>query len=123
MPRLLANENFPAPSVAVLRQHGYDVWSVQENARSITDRDILQLAAGESRWILTFDRDYGELIFRLGLPAPPAIVLFRLLDYRPEQPGERLLGLLGSAEAAHGGYFVVLPEGQRWRPLHPSGGR
>jgi hypothetical protein len=30
-PRLLANENFPAPSVRHLRDRGYDVLAVTEN--------------------------------------------------------------------------------------------
>lgn len=123
-PLLLANENFPAPSVVLLRQRGYDVWSVFESARSVQDDEVLERAAREQRWILTFDRDYGELIFRRRLPPPPAVVLFRLVDYLPREPAERTLQILASPEADEGGYFVIEPHGQRWRPLHPmAGGR
>ncbi|CAG1023010.1 hypothetical protein MTYM_02142 [Methylococcales bacterium] len=31
-PKLLANENFPAPSVAVLREAGFDVFYIAESS-------------------------------------------------------------------------------------------
>lgn len=116
IPRFLANENFPAPSVALLRTHGFDVWSVAECDRGVSDSDVLQRALADQRWI-TFDRDYGEMAFRHRLPMPPAIVLFRLLDYAPTEPALRLLALLSEGVAAAGGFIVVTPTGQRLRPL------
>jgi predicted nuclease of predicted toxin-antitoxin system len=59
-PRLLANENFPAPSIRLLRDGGYDVTAVAESGASLADSDVLELAVTEKRWIVTFDRDYGE---------------------------------------------------------------
>lgn len=80
-PRLLANENFPAPSIRLLRDGGYDVAAVAEGRGGLLDADVLGLAVEEKRWVLTFDRDYGELIFARGFAAPPAVVLFRLRSY------------------------------------------
>ena len=57
-PRLLVNENFPAPSVAWLRHLGYDVYFVTEPGKGLTDREVLAIAVSEQRWVLTFDRDY-----------------------------------------------------------------
>jgi len=44
--------------------------------------------------ILTFDRDYGELIYRHRLPVPPGVVYFRYDPLSPEEPAEHLLTLL-----------------------------
>ncbi len=116
-PRLLANENFPAPSIRLLRDQGYDVAAVAEGGGSLADRDVLALAVAEKRWIVTFDRDYGELIFARGLAAPPAVVLFRMRSYRPDDPGRVLAGLLDSG-AEFDGHFVLVEEaGFRKRPL------
>ena len=87
-PRLLANENFPAPSVQHARERGYDVTSVAEGGGGPKDPAILALAVTEQRWIVTFDRDYGELIYARGFAAPPAVILFRLQSYRPDTPGK-----------------------------------
>lgn len=121
--RLLANENFPRQSVTSLREHGHDVTSISELAPSIGDTAVMEMANREERWILTFDRDYGDLIFRRNLAPPPGIILFRLTDYHPALPAMRAEGVLSSKEAAEGGFFVVTDRGQRWRPyLRRHGG-
>ncbi len=116
-PRLLANENFPAPSVRHLRERGYDVAAVAEESESSRDRTVLALGVVEERWILTFDRDYGELIFARGLAAPPAVFLFRMRSYRPDTPGRVLADLLDSAVEFAGHFVLVDDAGFRKRPL------
>jgi hypothetical protein len=62
-------------------------------------------------------RDYGELAFRGRLRLPPAIVLLRIVSYRPAEPAEWIERVLASEKAAEGGFFVVDRLGLRWRPL------
>lgn len=116
-PRLLANENFPIPSVAVLREAGYDVLATAENHQSKTDEEILSLAVAEKRWIVTFDRDYGNLIFARNLPAPPALLFLRLHSYRPEGPGQIVIDLLQDASSLDGQFVVIQEDSVRKRPL------
>jgi predicted nuclease of predicted toxin-antitoxin system len=72
----LANENFPRPSTVWLREAGIIVRSIQEDFPSISDKQVLQKAINDSLIILTFDRDYGELIFRHQTKNPPAVIFF-----------------------------------------------
>ena len=65
---VLANENFPEPAIRKLRAAGVDVVAVAETMPSASDADILERARSERRWLVTFDRDYGELVFKEGLP-------------------------------------------------------
>lgn len=44
---------------------------------ALTDREVLAIANREQRILITNDRDFGELVFRLQLPHS-GIVLFRL---------------------------------------------
>ncbi len=62
--KLLANENFPLRSVSYLREKGFDIKAIGVESPSIKDREVMEIAMREDRLILTFDRDYGELIFR-----------------------------------------------------------
>lgn len=39
--RLLANENIPAPSIALLRSAGFDVLSIAQTHRAISDAEII----------------------------------------------------------------------------------
>jgi predicted nuclease of predicted toxin-antitoxin system len=67
--RILANENFPALAIEALRAHGHDVVWMHTDAPGSKDRDVIQRAESENRVLLTFDKDFGELAFRLKLPA------------------------------------------------------
>lgn len=81
-PALLANENVPAGTVAALRDMGFDVLAIGEQQPRATDRMVIALARDSGRWLVTFDRDYGELIFKRG-EAPPVGILF--LRQRPRR--------------------------------------
>lgn len=62
---LIANENLPATAVQGLRDRGHDVLSVKESMRGMDDAAILARAQSESRLVVTQDKDFGELAFRL----------------------------------------------------------
>lgn len=117
IPRWLLNENFPQHSKAVLRAAGWDIVAVGEDNPSVDDEIVMELACCENRWLATFDRDYGELVFRRGLPVPPAIVLLRVPSYRPDAPAEWLLGLQAAGELREGYFHVFDGETVRRRPL------
>jgi len=76
--RILANENFPGDAVAALRLRGHDVLWVRTDAPGSNDDQVLARAQRENRIIVTFDKDFGELAFRFGLPAECGIILFRI---------------------------------------------
>ena len=95
--RFLANENFPINSIKVLRESGYDVISVSEDLPSVKDFEVLLYAQQKKCIVLTFDRDYGELIYRHGFFAY-GVVYFRFDSEYPEEPAERLLKILDLGE-------------------------
>ncbi|MFC0607856.1 DUF5615 family PIN-like protein [Rufibacter quisquiliarum] len=94
--RLLANENFPKASVLALREQGYNVLSIGEDNPSITDPDVIAIAMQEERLILTFDRDYGELVFKKGLKPPKGIIYLRLDNFTPAEPADIIHKLITS---------------------------
>ena len=107
MMKFLANENFPYPSIIKLRQAGYDITAIIEDAPSITDEQVMQTAINESRTILTFDRDYGELIFKKGYRPQSGVIYFRVLDYLPEDPAHLLIEFL-KRNTAFTDFFTVI---------------
>lgn len=60
---LLANENWPRPALSALRAAGLDIQAVAERMPGASDAEVLRHAAAQGRWVLAFDRDYGELVF------------------------------------------------------------
>ena len=63
--RLLANENFPRIAVEALRARGHDVAWVRTDIPGASDQDVIHRAVAENRVLVTFDKDFGELAFRL----------------------------------------------------------
>jgi len=81
----VADENFPRPAWQVLRNAGWEVFSVAEECPGISDEEIAALCSENQRVLLTFDKDFGELIFRRGLSAGGGVVLFRFIPESPEE--------------------------------------
>lgn len=106
--QFLANENIPLRTIELLRQQGYTVYSISEESPGIDDRTVLDLAVVRETIVLTFDRDYGELIYSKKLPTPPGVVFFRFIPSYPQEPGELLLSYLEIKEVALVNHFTVI---------------
>ena len=78
--RLLADENIDQSAVLRLRAMGHDVFYAKESSPSAADTNLLQQANREQRTLLTYDRDYGELIQHYGEPASYGVIQFRIHD-------------------------------------------
>jgi predicted nuclease of predicted toxin-antitoxin system len=114
----LADENFPGPVIRGLIAAGHDVMSVALSYPGIDDRAVLDLACRTGRRLLTFDVDFGELVFSRGAPAPTAILYFRLHPIVSEEILE--LALRAVAQAPDGHFVVIGREGMRIRSLTPK---
>lgn len=116
--RFLADENWPRPSVLRLRAAGLDVEAVAEFAPGIKDTEVLAHARQREQVLLTFDRDFGELLYRRAEPAPTGVVFFRFIPAGPDEAAEVLLGLLElQSIQLIDRYTVVARERVRQRPL------
>ena len=60
--RFVADENFPRPALEALRDAGWEVFSVAEECPGISDEEVAALCSETQRILLTFDKDFGELI-------------------------------------------------------------
>ena len=115
--RFLANENFPGAAVSVLKSAGHDIAWVRTMAPGMSDPDVLALAARESRIVLTFDKDFGELARGSALPTTCGVILFRIPMPRPSDVGTRLADLITARDDWAGHFSVVEPGRVRMRVL------
>jgi len=115
--KLLADECCDALLVEGLRSDGHDVLYVKETSRGAADDVILQMAADQQRVLLTEDKDFGELVVRLKLPAY-GIVLLRINPADSAVKLSRLRHILQHQLQRRAGSFVVLSEKRtRFRSL------
>jgi predicted nuclease of predicted toxin-antitoxin system len=113
--RFLLDENVPVASAQRLRQAGHDVAEV---APGEADAAVLSRARAEERLVVSFDRDFGFLVFRGAAPPPLGILYFRTEPASPEAPAEHLLSLLGTPGITVEGKLTVVERARiRQRPL------
>jgi predicted nuclease of predicted toxin-antitoxin system len=75
--KFLADEGVDKPIVDQLRNSGFDVHYILETHRGSDDEKVLSLANEEDRILLTQDKDFGELVYRLQR-VHQGIILIRL---------------------------------------------
>jgi predicted nuclease of predicted toxin-antitoxin system len=115
--RFLADECCDAALVDVLRGDGHDVLYAIESLRGATDDDLLTRAVSERRILLTEDKDFGELVYRLRRPAHGIVLLrFAVGDRALKVPRLRYL-LEQEAERLPGAFIVLEVDKVRVRSL------
>ena len=115
--RLLADENIPRLVVEFISSHGHDAMWIGKVAPGIRDREVLSLATAEKRTLITFDTDFGELVFRLGVSAPFGIILFRLPPDSPLGIAQSIVSALESQKDWLNRFSVVDENRVRMRLL------
>lgn len=108
--KVLANENFPLKSSDILQAAGFDVKVVGVEFAGITDQEVMEIAIRERRTIVTFDRHYGELIFRHGYRPESGVIFLRWRQFGPEDPGRYLVELFKSTEIDFSRALTVIDE-------------
>jgi predicted nuclease of predicted toxin-antitoxin system len=100
------------PAVALwLRSQGHDVFSIFEEARGITDNQIIKKAFEEQRILLTNDKDFGEKVYKNKLPHC-GVILLRLQDERSTVKIDIIQKLLNEYANDISGCFVIVTEHQ-----------
>lgn len=115
--RFLADENFPGDAVTQLETAGHDIVWIRTAAPGSKDEEIAAWAAREGRIVLTFDKDFGELVWRVGLPVTSGVVLFRLPMPPAADMAKILAARLGERSDWAGHFTVIEPGRIRMRPL------
>lgn len=121
--KLLVDENVPIAALLALRSEGHDAVHVAESMKSASDEIVLGKAASEERILVSFDRDFGSLVYARKLPVPRGIVLLRFTPRSAAEVAELLVHLMKRAERTWVDRFSVIErERMRQRPLKPGAG-
>ena len=98
------------PKVAQwLKNQGYEVYSVYEQARGLDDDSIIQKAYNENYILITNDKDFGDKVYRENYKHN-GVILLRLADERPNIKIDTLKLLLEKYSNRLSDNFVVVTE-------------
>ena len=118
--RLCANENLPEDCVIKLRADGHDVLWIREVAPGIADTAVLARAHDENRLLITFDKDFGELVFKAGAKVSQGIILVRIPQPSASAVAAKVSAVL-SSRSDWAGHFSVVEEFAVRMRLLPEG--
>ena len=84
--RILADENFPLETVDALMREGHDVIWARIRCPGARDTELLDLAEGEDRILVTLDKDFWQITVQRRKPLRAAgMILFRVHPATPAQ--------------------------------------
>jgi predicted nuclease of predicted toxin-antitoxin system len=113
--RLLTDVGVSRSTAEDLRRGGHDVLHLSEvGLNRLPDDEILILARRESRTIVTFDLDFGDLL-AAGAHPLPSVILFRLRDPTPLSATSKLFEILSERETDLVDGALILVEDRRYR--------
>jgi predicted nuclease of predicted toxin-antitoxin system len=117
--KFLADENMDVPIVKRLRQENHEVWYVAEMEPGISDDEVLALANREGAILITADKDFGELVFRLRYLST-GIILLRLMGLSIATKSDIIaMTIQERSSELSGAFTVVAPTSIRIRKLLP----
>jgi predicted nuclease of predicted toxin-antitoxin system len=105
--KFLADECCDTGLVASLREDGHDVLYVVERKSGVSDDEVLLDAYKEGRILLTEDKDFGELVYRLKKPSR-GIILIRIDVEERHMKWAQLKKLIENYKERLPGHFVVI---------------
>jgi predicted nuclease of predicted toxin-antitoxin system len=120
--KFLADESVERLIVERLRQDGHVVEHIREVSPGVPDDVVLERANREGVPLLTEDKDFGELIYRLGYSSF-GVVLIRLSGLSSSSKAL----IVGDAVSQYGhrlahAFTTIRPGSVRVRPRHTGNG-
>lgn len=105
--KILADESVEAIVVRALRQAGYDTEFVLEISPGISDVEVLNQALKNKRFVITSDKDFGELVVK-SKSAHHGVLLYRLSGLGNERKAEMIVEVIQKKRHELEGNFSVI---------------
>ncbi len=105
--KFLADENVDFRIVKALREDKYEIEAIIEINPGISDHEVLSIANILKAIILTEDKDFGELTFRLKKPNK-GIILIRMNGSKVEEKIRKLKEVLENHADELSEHFTVI---------------
>lgn len=109
--KIVADESVDYGVILELRKNGYDVLAIEDSYKGSEDEMVLEISLKENSLLMTEDKDFGELVFRLN-KAHIGIILIRLSGIDLESKNKIILKSLKENFETMKNSFSVISENQ-----------
>jgi predicted nuclease of predicted toxin-antitoxin system len=107
---IVADECVEEEIIARLRDNNIRILSIRESHSGIKDVEVLAIAVESSAFLLTEDKDFGELVFRLHLPHNGILLVRFPNEYDPDIKAQKVVKIILEKFEEIDGFFAVLDE-------------
>ena len=108
--KFLADEGIDRSIVNGLRLLNFNVYYVIDEIRSLDEDVLLQIAFNEKRILITKDKDFGELVYRLN-KAHYGVILLRLEGHTSQERSDIVCPLIFKYQHQVYNAFTVIQKG------------
>ena len=114
---IVADESVDYAIIQLLRSTGFSVLSIVEEHPGWSDSEVLELAFQLNAYLITEDKDFGELTYRLRRPSH-GIMLVRMMEESNDEKADLVVEVLSRNMDRLISTFAVLAKHKlRIRPL------
>lgn len=103
----IVDESVDYPLVIALRDSGHVVYSVLEDLPGAKDEEVLRVASERKAPLITKDKDFGELVYRLR-KITSGVILLRFEGMTRQQQIQTIHSAISQHENEFQGAFVVI---------------
>ena len=107
---IVADECVEEEIIERLRDNNIRILSIRESHSGIKDVEVLAIAVEDSAFLLTEDKDFGELVFRLHLPHNGILLVRFPNEYDPDIKAQKVVKTILEKFEEIDGFFAVLDE-------------
>lgn len=104
---ILADENIDHGLIKAIRNAGFEVHSIYESSRGLSDEAVIELSRNPPRIILTEDKDFGEWVFAHNI-SDISVIFLRYAFFETEAISEILIRLLNERSEELFGHFTTI---------------
>jgi predicted nuclease of predicted toxin-antitoxin system len=115
MMRFLADANIPRVLVERLREAGHDVFWAWSAPPRTSDEELITMASREKRVVITYDKGFGDLVFRQRHTT--GVILLRLREISVEDTVALVTSVLSARNDWNEHFTVIEQERVRITPL------
>jgi predicted nuclease of predicted toxin-antitoxin system len=83
--KFLADAHVSVEMIAMIRDLGHDCLDSTAIPPRMPDVEVLRMAAGDGRVVITSDKDFGELVFLHGIACPGVVLIRVALAHEPDR--------------------------------------
>ena len=114
---IIIDENVDQFVINYLNRKGYDILSIRKSCTGITDREIIELAKSNKGFVITEDKDFGELIFAYQIKGC-SVIFLRHTRSKYQIMLDQLDRILDEYLESNGHFFITItPNKTRIREL------